>query len=360
MLSLRRVGQQAVWSVMSEFEDIIIEVDHVHRIDLKCAKGRYWRRRAVEGLVWRDLNPVFAKLNAGLQPVTLEREYDILAYVCLNPWDLLSLNAVRGWREKCRKKVCFIFEIWAGLISQYKPFLSLLKDFDHVFLGFKSSVPPVQKLTDTPCHFVPPASDTLRFSPYPNPPERSIDVFSLGRRSEKLHDELFEMAENREIFYVYDTIPGRLVQPIDQNQHRSLFANLAKRSRFFITYPAKVDQFEETQGMIEPGTRFYEGVATGAVLIGEAPHSEAFDRDFNWPDSVISIGERIDEFRDILSRYRRDPDTFNAVTRRNVREALKRHDWAHRWKEILEISGEIPSQELTKRLSRLDELAATV
>lgn len=357
-VSQRNVRHMAAWCSLYEFEDVICDIDDVDRIDLAPGRGFSWREHAVTSLVWRQFSPLSARLNPGLKPVSVEREYDLFFFGCVNPWELLYLNAVRGWKEKCRKKVCFMYEMWGGIVQKYRHLLGLLNDFDHVILGTLSSVQPVQEVVEAPCHHVSPGVDTLRFSPYPNPPARCIDVYSLGRRVESMHHQLLEMSRKRELFYIYDTIPARCLQPPDHRQHRDLFANLAKRSRFFVTYPGKVDRKEETRGLSEPGMRFYEGVVSGAVLVGEAPESDAFKREFNWPDSVISVGERIDDLIEVMARFEREPQRFEQLSRTNALEGLKRHDYAYRWDDILRIAGQPPTAKLARRKDHLSRLAA--
>jgi hypothetical protein len=359
MLSQREIRKHAAWCSMYEFEDVICEIDDVDRIDLRAGKGFSWQDRAVCSLVWRQISRLSTRLNPGIRPLSVESEYELFVYVCMNPWDLLYLNAVHGWKEKCRKKVCYLFEVWGGIAHRYKHLLELLNQFDHVFMALGSSVDPVRKLVDTPCCHLSLAADTLRFSPYPNPPPRSIDVYSLGRRREGLHKELYEMSRQKEIFYVYDTIADGHIQPANHREHRDLYGNLAKRSRFFIAFPAKVDMEEETQGLSEPGMRFYEGIASGAVLVGQAPRSDIFKKEFDWPDSVISVGNNINHFIEVLKSFKCDPEKFDRLSRTNAGEALRRHDWAHRWKEILRITGQLPGKKLLEREALLNCLAET-
>jgi hypothetical protein len=49
---------------------------------------------------------------------------------------------------------------------------------------------------------------------------------------------------------------------------------------------------------------------------------------------------------------------LDRIGRRNAAEALLRHDWVYRWKEILRIAGLAPSPEMDARERRLKELAA--
>jgi hypothetical protein len=118
-----------------------------------------------------------------------------------------------------------------------------------------------------PCSYTIPGIDALLFSPYPNPPERSIDVYSLGRRSQAMHSALMRAADDGEIFYMCDTFnPMNTPNP---TEHRKLVANLAKRSKFFIAHPAKVGVDAHSEGQIEIGYRFLEGAAAGTIMIGE-------------------------------------------------------------------------------------------
>jgi hypothetical protein len=45
------------------------------------------------------------------------------------------------------------------------------------------------------------------------------------------------------------------------------------------------------------------------------------------------------------------------ASRRNAAEALLRHDWSYRWKQILAIAGLEPMPQLELREKRLKELA---
>ena len=359
MVSLRGANRHAAWCSNYEFEDVICGIDDVELFSLKPGPAYEARQWFVRRLVWkpgvRQLTP---HINPGLQPVTLEKDYDLFTYVCMNPADLVYLSAIKGWKDRCRKKVCFMVEFYAGWLKEYDFHLSLLKDFDHVVLCFSGSVPAVQGVVGKPCHHVPLGADVIRFSPYPNPPARTIDVYSMGRRSEAAHDELLKKAAQRELFYIYDTIPGLLIQPRDHRQHRDLVANCAKRSRFFVTYPAKVDVADETRGQSEVGARFYEGAATGAVLLGQAPTIPAFAKDFHWPDAVVDIGSTADDLNAVLGKFKADPDRLQAVNRKNAVEALRRFDWAYRWKEMLRIVGMEPTARLVQREKQLHQLAA--
>ena len=91
-----------------------------------------------------------------------------------------------------------------GLVMSY--LLDLLAEFDHVFVGVQHAVDEVSKIAGVPCRYLPLAADVLRFSPYPIPPPRTIDVCNIGRRSEVTHAALLRLARERRLFYYYDTV----------------------------------------------------------------------------------------------------------------------------------------------------------
>jgi hypothetical protein len=359
LVSLRGVNRLAGWCSNYEFEDVISQIDNVDLLPMEGGRAFRSREWVVKRLIWRPgLRRAVPHLNPGLKPIRLEKDYDLFAYVCMNPSDLIYLSGVSGWKERCRVKVVYMVEFYGGWLKEYEHHLKLLHDFDHVCLCFGGSVETVQKLIGRPCHHVPLGADVLRFTPFPNPPARSVDVYSMGRRSEPAHRALLEMARRGQAFYIYDTIPGLLLQPRDHNQHRDLVANLAKRSRFFITFPAKVDCADETRGQSEVGARFFEGAAAGSIMVGQAPSAPAFARDFPWPDAVVDLGATEEDLRSILAAWNADPERASLVHRRNALQALRRFDWAHRWQEMLRHAGLQPSPRGRAREKQLLELAA--
>ena len=354
--TLRRLNPHVAWCSNYEFEDVIRSVDDVEALELGPGPAFELRQRAAHGLAWRRWHRRLMRLNPGVRPVTVRYDYDLFVFVCMNVWDLLYLNALRGWRERCRVKVCFMVEFYSGLVGEYGHLLELLRDFDHIVQSFSGSVAAVQNMTRKPCHHVPLAADTLRFTPYPTPPQRVIDVLSMGRRSERLHQALLRLAGERGLFYLHDTIPGTLLRPSDAVQHRNLLANMAKRSRFFVTYPAKFGE-QENRGQSEVGARYFEGIAAGTVLLGRAPSAPAFRHDFPWPDAVVEVRPDGSDIADIVADLDDRSDEVRPIRLRNAVHALRHHDWAHRWRSLLRIAGIDARSALEQRLGRLDSLA---
>ena len=90
-------------------------------------------------------------------------------------------------------------EIWEKDIDRYCNHLSLLDQFDAVFMNFSSSLDKVQKLLKKPCYPIHYGVDALAFT-YPQASVRSIDIFSIGRRSSVTHESMIELANIKDFF----------------------------------------------------------------------------------------------------------------------------------------------------------------
>jgi hypothetical protein len=358
MPTARRFARKAFQCGLYEAQDVLLQNDAVDLLELETGRGfatrQAWQRR----LLYHDISKRLINLNPGIKPVRLTREYDLFVVVCPNYWDLLYVNAIEGWKDRCKTSVCWIDEMWASEIPLFKYWLHWLRQFDYVFLGLRGSTEPLSKAISRDCRWLPGAVDCLRFTPQPNPPDRVVDVFSIGRRWEGIHRELVEAAARRDLFYVHDTFPGAESEPFDHRQHREMLANVAKRSRFFMVAPPKMDAPEETQGQSSIGYRYYEGAAAGTVMVGQAPACPEFREMFPWPEPVVSLRADGSDTLSVLSRLSAERDRAAAIGQRNAGEALLRHDWGHRWSQMFRTIGMEPSAGMLARNERLKELAA--
>ena len=181
-------------------------------------------------------------------------------------------------------------------------------------------------------------------------------MYSIGRRWDGIHTALLGAAARGEIFYVHDTVQAADAEVYDHQQHRNLFANVAKRSKYFMVAPGKIDD-RETKGQVEIGYRYYEGAAAGAVMLGQQPNCPPFKEMFPWQDAVISVQPDGSDAIEVLATLRTQPERVAAIGRKNATEALRRHDWIYRWAEMFRVAGLQPSPGMLARERRLAELA---
>jgi hypothetical protein len=205
----------------------------------------------------------------------------------------------------------------------------------------------------------------LRFAPAALDQPRPIDVCNIGRRSQVAHRALLADAERRQCFYYYDTVAAsgsdlkpRTFRVDNPQEHRLMLAAILKRSNFFIANRSHVNNPEFTAGRDEISARFYEGVAAGNAMIGEAPRTDEFRRQFDWPDAVIHLPFDSPDIADILADLNRDPARLQKVRARNVVEAARRHDWLHRIRIVFDVLGLAHTDGMDARAGRLDQIAS--
>lgn len=217
----------------------------------------------------------------------------------------------------------------------------------------------MSKLIEPPVTYVPPAVDTLRFSPYPNPPQRLIDVSYVGRRSPDIHQALVKRASKDNFFYYHDTLRGKL-EIGNPKEHRILLANLFQRSRYSITNYAKFNSTEETGGTQEIGYRFFEGAAAGTVMVGLPPAGDAFPRYFDWLDPIIKVDLSGTDVVEAIAELDAQPERLEQISRRNVANCLLKHDWSYRWRDMLATFDLKPSKMVIERHKYLQELGNSI
>ena len=197
----RRIFQCSLY----EAQDVLFEVDDVDLICLDRNQHRTWGELFKKAWLINPLfgeNPLYGDMsiklklaNLGLKKIQLSKDYDVFIAVFNFFEDLPYISTIERWRNHCKISVCWIDEMWAASIPTYKHWLQALSQFDFVFLGSRGSVSALSQAINRPCYWLPGGIDALRFSPFPNPPARVIDVYSIGRRYEVIHRELLKAVE---------------------------------------------------------------------------------------------------------------------------------------------------------------------
>ncbi len=337
-----------------EFEDVISKVDDAVMLSLRIDPTT-WRYPFARQLAYHT--PI--KLNPGVERVSLESDYDLFFAICGGPPDLLRINAVSNWRARCKKAICLIDEVWVREVKNYRNYLHMLRDFDLVVLYYSQSVGPIdESMGMKKCSFLPPGVDAIRFCPFPDPPRREIDVYSIGRRSAVTHKAFLKMAAGGDFFYLHDSTSADHV--LDPLEHRNLFANIAKRSRYFIVNPGLIDRPDVRGNQIEIGNRYFEGAAAGNILLGERPRNGEFEKFFDWPDALIDLAYNSPDAETIVRDLDQQPERQATIRKMNVQQSLLRHDWVYRWESILKLVGVAPLPRLEARKAQLRSLAERV
>lgn len=366
LLSQRGISDLVAYCLAYEFEDALQAITGAERIDATDLAAIESSRRIYKLARLASQSP---RVAAALTPaprsaLALTQDYELFFPIFSHAFELYSLTTIPNWRERCAKAACFITEVWTDQLPDY--LLELLSGFDHIFLGLRHCVDDVARITGRPCSYLPLATDVLRFAPAIDQP-RPIEVCNIGRRSQVTHGALLADALHRGSFYYYDTVAAsghdlkqRTFRVDNPQEHRIMLATLLRHSRYFIANRSHVNNPEFTAGRDEISARFYEGLAAGTVMIGEAPRTDEFKRQFDWPDAVIHLPFNSPDVADILADLNRDPVRLATIARRNVREAALRHDWLHRIRIVFDTLKLAPTDAMVARADRLAQVASRV
>jgi hypothetical protein len=365
LVSQRQIADLVAYSLVYEFEDTFAAVTGAQRIDVTDLRALEFSRRAYKFARLAFGSPRLARRLAPYprNAVALERDFELFFPVFSHTYELYSLAMIPNWRKRCRKAACFITEAWSGLLPEY--LVELLSDFDHIFVGYSHSVKDMARIAGQPCTYLPLGVDVARFAPASLDQPRPIYVCNIGRRSQVTHQALLNEAKRQPIFYYFDTVAAsgadlkhRTFRVDRPHEHRGLLATILKNSSYYIANRSYVNQPEFTKGRDEISARFYEGAAAGAVMIGEAPRTEEFKRQFDWPDAVIHVPFDSPDIGRILAGLDGDPQRLRAVRHNNVREAALRHDWLYRIQVVFDTLGLAPTKEMRTREQRLKQIAS--
>ncbi|MBT3381525.1 MAG: glycosyltransferase [Lentisphaerae bacterium] len=340
-----------------EFEDVIREIDAV---DMVCPT---LEPRPVTGLLEKVTRRLRRRTGWSIErepkvvPPTVSHEYDLGFFIQQDLGDADVLELSPEWHDRCRVTVCLIEELWAHQTIWPKTLAPLAK-FDYLCVYCSGTAEALAKATGRPVFYLAPGVDTLRFCPYPDPPERFIDLYSMGRRAEAAHRASYALAQAGDIHYLYDSAGVRDVP--SAAEHRALLAERVKRTRYFVANKAKVDAPEDTQGQDEVGFRFFEGAAGGAILIGDLPNCETFRTLLDWDAVAFQLDYASDDIAGLLREMDGQPERIAQARRASVLHSLRRHDWVYRWETVLAKAGLPPLAAAQERKDSLENRAKMV
>ncbi len=327
VLAQRGLSSVVVRGERIEFEDLVVDLTGGDLIAPQPGIATMGLRR-LSGAAGRRLR-LASRFPTGMTVDDPGGECDLLVDVCSHQSDLRIVNALPNWTRRAAAKV-----LWLEDVDHWPAYTELMSQFDLVVVSSEQSVQPVAELTGTTVRHLPFGIDALAFCPWPDRPQRFIDVMNVGRCSAVTHCALMERPD---LFWHFDTTMMAGVR--DPHEHRAQYHRFAQRSRYFVVNRAKFTCADSDAGTAELGLRFFEGAAAGAVLIGDHPKTPTFDEHFGWQDSVIHQTMDALHIADVIDDLDLQPQRLEGIRRRNVSEFLSRHDWSHRFDWILDHFG---------------------
>jgi Glycosyl transferases group 1 len=270
-------------------------------------------------------------------PEEVSGTFDLCFYVCQFGKELGEIDRIRGWRERSKLACAFILETWPQTIGFDRANYRMLDRFDCAFVLNPRAIPLIQAHTKTPVLFLPTAADTLLMPASLLQAERLVDILCIGRKNPAVHAAMLDYSEQQRKLYLYDVWSDMLVR--DWAGARRYNAELAARSKFYVVWRPEFRLAPDAPSEQALSNRYFEGAASGAVMIGSRPDVGEFGALFDWPDALIDLPQEPEAVGPFLRCLEADPARLARIRQRNRREALLRHDWVHRWTSVLDALG---------------------
>lgn len=361
VLASRRLVEQRVWQAAQlEFEDVIAEVDDV-ALCLPRPRQAGSTARLAHGVInragrhWgRERRSLMSEPAPGRPAPS-----DLFFAVFADANDIGTLPHVQTHARSAAYRVAWIVELWGPQLPGVADYLRQLSGFDRVIVSNRAVVEAVADLTGVPCSYLPMAIDADRYAPLtPDGPARTVDVASWGRRLSGTHEPLLRAMADHRLHYVFDTVRGAW-DVTDHAEHRLAQASLLQRTRYSIVYRINDEpgRLARTGGEESLTNRYFEALAAGTVMLGTAPDTDEWSEAFPWPDAVIPVPAPAPAILDVIGALDADPARLERARRAAVSTFLTRHDWAHRWRDVLALVGLEPHPRLSERLTRLEARA---
>lgn len=355
-----RAASRDVWLASQfEFEDVVAAVDDV-RLLAPAARATTSTARALHGARNRLRRAAGRPRRRPVAPTTDATDAELFFAVFAAPHEIGMLPLVRPQLARSAVKVAFIVELWRPQVPAVADYLRQLRGFDHVFMFNRWAMDDVAALSGAPVSYLATAVDTDRFAPqHPSAPTRVIDVASYGRRLPGTHAALRRAAAERGLYYHYDTVRGAFAVT-DHVEHRDALAATLQRSRYSIVYRNndEPERLARTGGEESLTNRYFEVLAAGATMLGSAARTPDFEACFDWTDAIVPIAAPEPRVAEVVGELDADPERADRARRTAVAQSLRRHDWAHRWRDVLDAVGLAPRPQLADRVARLDARAS--
>lgn len=280
--------------------------------------------------------------------------FDRLIYVAMNYWQLSRMiEQTANLRRRSGSCQAYVFdsfhrylERWtARFPSPLRPAARLLRHelrnlgaITRVFVPTAALIEEQQAFLGVEHDYLPIGVDAVRFGSERQ--DRTIDVNAYGRQPREVTDRLSDRLNVRDGRYRFnhtDHLASITIR--DPERHRALFWRMLADSRIALAYAPEATGDGDRFDCALVGQRWYESIAAGCAVMGRKPAAPETDRLFDWSEALIELPEDPEQAHARVLELVHDPVRLAAISRRNHRAALARHDWRHRVGAMAETLG---------------------
>ncbi len=277
---------------------------------------------------------------------------NVLLVVALTPDFLLSLHALGPLLKQFDLQIAYLLDGFSA-----NDFDRSLTDLlDHVFVIDAELADDINNSSPFTASWLPLATDVVKQGSSNS--IRFIDLFQYGRGNSDVHLHLQknynQKSSNR--IYLHTTFSGTDVHSMEE--HVDLHSRLLANSKISLCFEASnVKRFAGRSPILY---RWFEGWAAGCAIVGKKPFGKGVADLMNWEDSTFEIPDQTSEWIPFLEELLNDQERLLATSRRNYQEALLRHDWRYRIKQMFEQVGLPLPEQVNEQIAWMHQKAAAL
>jgi hypothetical protein len=278
---------------------------------------------------------------------------ELLISVGIAGFDLEIATAIPEYRHRFDLVVGYVFDAWGG-------YPEVASTFDRVFVPLPDEMGEWKKRVGVEGRLLPFGVDALVEGG--SGTDRPIDLLSYGRIPAPFRDafsrafthpkskRLFLRTEARKPLIFTHAPPERSNERADYQ----LLYQLLRRSKaslcFDTLYPG-MRKFPYSFVTL----RWFDAMATGAAAVGKRPTTPEADRLMPWPESTVELPDDPEAAVEVLEQLFEDTQRLRRIQLRNRYEALARHDWRLRVRDMFQDLGVSVPSGLKTELAQLEE-----
>lgn len=254
---------------------------------------------------------------------------DWYLFVVMSGYDLVHQRAALRRVAKRGGRVClYCFDTWEPQYEHWQGLFSHIP-LKAVFLAYRQSYEHFSRIFDF-CHYLPQSWDDSVFHDQGVPKTRIF--LQMGRRVESIHRMIMDYMQARGIEdtpqnYTYRRSPDEVTFPTIQATARAV-----AESRFMVCAPRSVDDPAFTGNVQDVTARFYEAMASKALIIGYKPRP-VFDELFP-ADAMVELNPDGSDFAEKIDFFLTHPEEYNRIVERNYELVMREHTWAARFRQF--------------------------
>jgi len=263
---------------------------------------------------------------------------DTIFCALIQPSYYRALKFLLPYRKK-HKLVLYLVDTWEHQLDAFDELIAECQP-DLLFIAYRQSIPHFESKWDIPVEWLPLAVDTDVFRDWGE--EKEFDVYAMGRRYEPHHNILKQLDSENKIRYLYNEKGKNCSVPIAREPQD--LSRLINKCRYFLVSPQDImtqsqEAYDKSISPIVP--RYFEGIASGTMLLGVRPHSGELEDLFPFDDVMADVELDGSNLLECILRYKYDAELYKKIVDRNYKHLQEHHSYRHRAEQVLSIINQL-------------------